>query len=94
VISIMAASRPTGAIEFLTKPFADDVLLQAIQRGIARSREALGQAAELKRLRERYASLTCHERDVMARPSLVSPTKKWLPNWAEVRLRSRLIAAK
>ena len=63
----MAASGPTGAIEFLTKPFADDVLLQAIQRAIAHSREALGQAGELKRLRERYASLTRRERDVMTR---------------------------
>jgi FixJ family two-component response regulator len=55
-----------GAVEFLTKPFAVDVLLQAIRRAIERSREALGQAAELKFLRERYASLTRREREVMA----------------------------
>jgi FixJ family two-component response regulator len=55
-----------GAVEFLTKPFAVDVLLQAIRRAIERSREALGQAAELKLLRERYASLTRREREVMA----------------------------
>jgi FixJ family two-component response regulator len=54
-----------GAIEFLTKPFADDVLLQAIRRAIERSREALGQATELKLLRERYASLTRREREVL-----------------------------
>jgi FixJ family two-component response regulator len=54
-----------GAVEFLTKPFADDKLLQAIQGAIERSREALGEAAELKVLRERYASLTRREREVM-----------------------------
>ena len=54
-----------GAVEFLTKPFADDVLLQAIRRAINRSGEALVQAAELRRLRERYASLTRREREVM-----------------------------
>jgi FixJ family two-component response regulator len=55
-----------GAVEFLTKPFAVDVLLQAIRRAIERSREALGHAAELKLLRERYASLTRREREVLA----------------------------
>jgi len=40
--------------------------LQAIRRAIERSREVLGQAAELKLLRERYASLTRREREVMA----------------------------
>jgi FixJ family two-component response regulator len=54
-----------GAVEFLTKPFADDVLLQALRRAIERSRGALGQAAELKVLRERYASLTPREREVL-----------------------------
>lgn len=55
-----------GAVEFLTKPFADDVLLQALKRAIERSRRALGQAAELKVLRARYASLTPREREVMS----------------------------
>jgi FixJ family two-component response regulator len=56
-----------GAVEFLTKPFADDALLQALERAIECSRSALGQAAELKVLRERYASLTPREREVMSR---------------------------
>jgi FixJ family two-component response regulator len=56
-----------GAVEFLTKPLADDVLLPAIRRAIEHSREALGQDAELKRLRARYASLTRREREVMTR---------------------------
>jgi FixJ family two-component response regulator len=54
-----------GAVEFLTKPFNYDVLLAAIRRALERSRTALREAAELKRLRERYASLTRREREVM-----------------------------
>lgn len=54
-----------GAVEFLTKPFADDALLRALKRAIERSRRALAQAAELNVLRERYASLTPREREVL-----------------------------
>jgi FixJ family two-component response regulator len=54
-----------GAVEFLTKPFGDDVLLQAIRRAIERSRIALDREAELRALRDRQASLTPRERDVM-----------------------------
>lgn len=54
-----------GAVEFLTKPFADDALLQALKRAIERSRRALVQAAELRMLRERYESLTPREREVL-----------------------------
>ena len=55
-----------GAVEFLTKPFGDDVLLSAIRHAIERSRAALGQEAETRALRDCYASLTRHEREVMA----------------------------
>ena len=54
-----------GAIEFLTKPFGDDVLLGAIQPALERSRRALQHDADMKALRERYASLTPREREVM-----------------------------
>src|SRR5262249_50099643 len=54
-----------GAVEFLTKPFADDVLIEAIRRAIERSRVALTQATELNSIRERYSSLTRREREVM-----------------------------
>jgi FixJ family two-component response regulator len=55
-----------GAVEFLTKPFKDDVLLEAIRGAIERSRAALQQESELQSLRSRYASLTPREREVMA----------------------------
>jgi FixJ family two-component response regulator len=56
-----------GAVEFLTKPLDDDVLLDAIRQAIERSRVALTAGAELKALRDRYASLSPREREVMAR---------------------------
>jgi len=54
-----------GAVEFLTKPFDDDVLLTAIRHAIERSSAALGSEAEIQGLRECYASLTPREREVM-----------------------------
>ena len=59
-----------GAVEFLTKPFEDDVLLDAIRGAIERSRPALRQDSETRVLRDRYASLTPREREV--RPLVVS----------------------
>jgi len=55
-----------GAVEFLTKPFSDDVLLSAIQHAIERSQTALGREAEIRGLRNCYASLSRREREVMA----------------------------
>jgi FixJ family two-component response regulator len=55
-----------GAIEFLTKPFDDKVLLDAIRHAIQRSRGAIGREAEVQKLRDRYASLTQREHEVMA----------------------------
>jgi len=55
-----------GAVEFLTKPFTNDVLLDAIGGALKRSRTAVRQEAELRVLRSAYASLTPREREVMA----------------------------
>lgn len=55
-----------GAVEFLTKPFGDDVLLSAIRNAIERSRAVLGLEEGMQTLRDRYASLTYRERQVIA----------------------------
>src|SRR5947209_3281670 len=55
-----------GAVEFLTKPFGDDVLQNAISQAIERSRAALAHEADLRSLRDCHASLTPRERETMA----------------------------
>jgi FixJ family two-component response regulator len=59
-----------GAVEFLTKPFRDDVLLNAIRSAIERSRAAHRKKAELTDLHQRLSSLTAREREVL--PLVVS----------------------
>ena len=54
-----------GAVEFLTKPFDDEVLLAAIRHAIKRSAAVLDDQAEIKSLRSSYESLTAREQDVM-----------------------------
>ena len=55
-----------GAVEFLTKPFGDAVLLNAIRSALDRSHTALDHEAEMRALRDCYASLSRREREVMA----------------------------
>jgi len=55
-----------GAFEFLTKPFDDAVLLNAIATAFERSRAALAAEAEVRHLRKEYAALSRREREVMA----------------------------
>ncbi len=55
-----------GAVEFLTKPFKDDVLLDAIRSAIDRSLAALRRELETQELRSRFASLTPREHEVMS----------------------------
>jgi FixJ family two-component response regulator len=54
-----------GAVEFLTKPFRDQVLLDAIQQAIRRERAGRKQRAQLAKQRARYESLTQREREVL-----------------------------
>jgi FixJ family two-component response regulator len=55
----------SGALEFLTKPFRDQDLIEAIQQALKRDREIRQQKNETSALKERYATLTAREREVM-----------------------------
>jgi FixJ family two-component response regulator len=55
----------SGAVEFLTKPFRDQDLLDAIQQALQRDRLVQEHEAEVRELRERYQGLTAREREVM-----------------------------
>ena len=55
----------SGAVEFLTKPFRDQDLLDAIQQALQRDRATREQLTESNELRERYRTLTTREREVM-----------------------------
>ena len=55
-----------GAVEFLTKPFSSEALLDAVGHAIERSQAVLGHEAEIQALRDCYASLSRRERQVMA----------------------------
>jgi len=54
-----------GAVEFLTKPFDEEDLFQAIQEAIERDRRTRQQRAEKRELKNRYASLTSREQEIM-----------------------------
>src|SRR5580704_17931527 len=56
----------SGAVEFLTKPFRDQDLLDAIQQALERDRAAREQLADISELQQRYRALTTREREVMA----------------------------
>src|SRR5260221_6969496 len=55
----------SGAVEFLTKPFRDQDLLDAIQQALQRDTAARAQQTEIHELKQRYQSLTVREREVM-----------------------------
>jgi FixJ family two-component response regulator len=65
-IPMSVRAMKAGAAEFLTKPFHDQDLLDAIQQAIDRDSKALEQRGEARELRARYDSLTPREREVMA----------------------------
>jgi RNA polymerase sigma factor (sigma-70 family) len=65
-ITMTVRAMKTGAVEFLTKPFRDQDLLDAIQLALERDRNTRQQEAELAVLRERFDSLSPREREVVA----------------------------
>ena len=65
-IPMTVRAMKAGAIEFLTKPLGTDALFGAIQNALERSRASLDEQANLQALRERHASLSRREREVMA----------------------------
>jgi FixJ family two-component response regulator len=65
-IPMTVKAMKSGAVEFLTKPFRDQDLLDAIHQALDRDRAMRQQQSELKELRKRYESLTPREREVMA----------------------------
>jgi FixJ family two-component response regulator len=64
-IPMTVKAMKSGAVEFLTKPFRDQDLLDAIHQALDRDRLTLQQQRELAELRNRYESLTARERQVM-----------------------------
>ena len=64
-IPMTVKAMKSGAVEFLTKPFRDDDLLNAIHQALDRDRVAREQQNELTESRKRYESLTARERQVM-----------------------------
>jgi FixJ family two-component response regulator len=65
-VPITVKAMKAGAVEFLTKPFNNDALLDAIGSAIARSEAALTSQAEVRELRDSYASLSRREREVLS----------------------------
>jgi FixJ family two-component response regulator len=64
-IPMSVQAMKAGAVEFLTKPFRDQDLLDAIAQALERDRAARRQRAEVAALRQRYDTLTAREREVM-----------------------------
>jgi FixJ family two-component response regulator len=65
-IPMSVRAMKAGAVEFLTKPFRDQELLDAVQQALERDRNAREQRTEVQALHSRYRLLTPREREVMA----------------------------
>jgi FixJ family two-component response regulator len=66
-IPMSVQAMKAGAVDFLSKPFRDQELLDAVHQALARDRHARMQRAQVEELRRRFAALTPRQRDVMAR---------------------------
>jgi FixJ family two-component response regulator len=65
-VSMAVRAMKVGAVEFFTKPCRSDVLLNAIRHAIEHSQASMHREAQVRAIRDRYAALSCREREVMA----------------------------
>jgi FixJ family two-component response regulator len=74
-IPMTVRAMKAGAVEFLTKPFGDQDLIDAVEQALRRVRESSDEREEMNKLRARYDSLTPREREVMSHVVAGEPNK-------------------
>jgi FixJ family two-component response regulator len=75
-IPITVRAMKAGAVEFLTKPFNDEILLNAVRNALVRSKALLDRSIEIRSLKDYYSCLTAREREVMALVVVGLPNKQ------------------
>ena len=75
-IPVTVQAMKAGAVEFLTKPFSDEVLLNAVRSALVRSKALLDRSTEIRALKARYSCLSAREREVMALVVVGLPNKQ------------------